>query len=345
MPAKRKEQVEFRYYELKDNMPVLALLGDSWKMEYGKDVSSLHFHNYMEIGWCHYGTGALTVETREIPFEPDMFTVIPKNIPHKTISDKGNVGFWEYLFVDTDSFLKELYRENAGYARKLCKRLHSKTQFIHADSQPELACLFRMLFTEMSEKREFYREKVKGLLHSLLMELTRNTGEAEGQAEPRALDRSSSTVVAAEGSGAVTEADCEAADSGKRVGMIEGCGVQITAALHYIEEHYAEEFPIKRLADVCHMSETHFRRVFLEIMNMTPLEYVSLVRVEAACELIQQSDLTMAEISEQTGFGVPSTFNRNFKKLTGVSPYQWKKDPGNFTGRDKYQVSALRGWQ
>lgn len=311
MPARRKEQVEFRYYELKDNMPLLALLGDNWKKEYGKDVSCLHFHNYMEIGWCHYGTGALTVEAQEIRFEPDMFTVIPKNVPHKTISDKGNVGFWEYLFVDTDLFLKELYRENAGYARMLCKRIHSQTRFIYADAQPGLALLFKALFLEMSEKREFYKEKVKGLLQALLLELARSAGETAGQASERSMS---------------------------------GSGVQITAALHYIEGHYTEEFKVKNLADVCHMSETHFRRIFYEIMNMTPLEYVSLVRVEAACELIQQSDLTMAQISEQTGFGGTSTFNRTFKKVTGMSPYQWKKNPGNVIGRDKYKVSALRGW-
>lgn len=310
MPAKRKEQVEFRYYELKDNMPILALLGDNWKMEYGSDAAGLHFHNYMEIGWCHYGTGALTVESQQIRFEPDMFTVIPKNVPHKTVSDKGSVGFWEYLFVDADLLLKELYRENAGFARMLSGRIHSKPRLVRLDEQPEAAFMLKTLFSEMSQKREFYKEKVRGLLHALLLELARNAGEASEQKEEPA----------------------------------EGCGVQITAALHYIEEHYAEDFKIKELAEVCHMSETHFRRIFSEIMNMTPLEYVSLVRVEAACELIQQSDLTMAQISGQTGFGTPSSFNRSFKRIIGMSPCQWKKNPGNFMGRDKYRVSALRGW-
>lgn len=315
MSIKRKEQMEFRYYEMQDHMPILALLGDNWKMEYGKDASCLHFHNYMEIGWCHYGTGTMTVESQEVRFEPDMFTVIPKNIPHKTLSDKGNVAFWEYLFLDTDSFLKEIYREDASYARMLCKRVSAGTHFVYTKEQPEFAALLAALFREMEQKREFYKEKSKGLLHAVLMEIVRNSGERAEQEK------------------AAEEAEGP-----------DGSGVQITAALHYIEEHYAEDFKIQKLADVCHMSQTHFRRVFGEIMHMAPLEYVNLVRVEAACELIRQSELSIAQISEQTGFGVPSTLNRNFNKIIGMSPQQWKKNPGNFTGRERYRISALRGW-
>ncbi|NLL80322.1 MAG: AraC family transcriptional regulator [Clostridiales bacterium] len=314
MSGKRKEQIEFRYYEVPEHLPILALMGDNWKMEYGKDTPGLHFHNFMEIGYCHYGAGAMTVESEEIRFEPDTFTIIPKNVPHKTLSEKGNVAFWEYLFIDVDSFLKELYRDNTGYARSLCKCMNAKTHLIRPGEQPETAALLKSLFEEMSEKREFYKEKCKGLLQVFLMELARNNKTSQKENDKAVIEEP------------------------------EDRNVQITAALHYIEEHYSEELKIKKLAEVCHMSETHFRRVFHEIMNMTPSEYVNLVRIEAACELMQRSDLSMTQISEQTGFGAPSTFNRNFKEMTGMSPYQWKKNSNNRNGREKYRVSALRGW-
>ena len=99
------------------------------------------------------------------------------------------------------------------------------------------------------------------------------------------------------------------------------------------------------LAQQCHMSETHFRRIFQKKMNMTPIEYVNFVRVKKACELIDKTDISMEEVAEKVGFITPSTFNRNFRKIIGTSPYQWKKRPDNHEGKlQEYRISALKGW-
>ena len=99
------------------------------------------------------------------------------------------------------------------------------------------------------------------------------------------------------------------------------------------------------LAQQCHMSETHFRRIFQEKMNMTPIEYVNFVRVKKACELIDKTDISMEEVAEKVGFITQSTFNRNFRKIIGTSPYQWKKRPDNHEGKlQEYRISALKGW-
>ena len=80
MAAKKKE-IEFRYYEIPQNEPCIALLGEAWVRPYGMD--SLHFHNYMEIGFCYDGIGELVLDEQTIPYKQGMFTVIPKNFPHK----------------------------------------------------------------------------------------------------------------------------------------------------------------------------------------------------------------------------------------------------------------------
>ena len=109
--------------------------------------------------------------------------------------------------------------------------------------------------------------------------------------------------------------------------------------------HYAENFKIADLANECHMSETHFRRVFQQRMNMTPVEYVNFVRVKKACELIDKTNISMEEVAEKVGFMTPSTFNRNFRRIIGTSPYQWKKRPDNHEGKLlEYKISALKGW-
>ena len=50
-----KENVEFRYYEIPQGMPVLPLLGEKWITRYGADP--MHFHNYLELGYCYSGKG------------------------------------------------------------------------------------------------------------------------------------------------------------------------------------------------------------------------------------------------------------------------------------------------
>lgn len=53
----------------------------------------------------------------------------------------------------------------------------------------------------------------------------------------------------------------------------------------------------------------------------------------------------MDEIAYRVGYGNVSTFNRNFKRIIGMSPYQWKKSPENYAGQMmNFNISALKGW-
>lgn len=49
--------MELRYYKMPEGSPILALLGQKWIQNYGNDVDYLHFHNYLEIGFCYEGQG------------------------------------------------------------------------------------------------------------------------------------------------------------------------------------------------------------------------------------------------------------------------------------------------
>ena len=59
MAKKKKDSIEYRYYEIGQDEYVLALFGESWIRDYGRDVDGFHFHNLMEIGVCHEGHGEI----------------------------------------------------------------------------------------------------------------------------------------------------------------------------------------------------------------------------------------------------------------------------------------------
>ena len=116
-------------------------------------------------------------------------------------------------------------------------------------------------------------------------------------------------------------------------------------ALDYITKQYMEEIRMETLAACCNLSETHFRRLFVEYMNMTPVEYINLVRIQQACELMKKTHYSMEELAVKVGYTTVSTFNRNFRKIIGTSPYQYKKNSNSFEGKLlNLKVSAKKGW-
>lgn len=63
---------------------------------------------------------------------------------------------------------------------------------------------------------------------------------------------------------------------------------QITPALEYVRNEYANNIRVEELAKASHMSETHFRRVFESYMNMSPMDYINLMRVQKACDIMKR---------------------------------------------------------
>lgn len=309
MSKKKKQAAEFRFYELPQDEPVLALMGSKWIQVYGENINNQHFHNLLEIGYCHYGDGDLVVENELHRFGPGLVSCIPANILHVTKSDTDVPAFWEFLFIDPETSLREFGKRNAREIKELLECINKNAFFIKAETNPMIVTLIRAIFEQMQQKAEHYQECVKGLVYALLFEIARYNGR-------RVMTSGSKSNV-----------------------------LQLENAIEYVEEHYAETFKIVDLADECHMSETHFRRVFQQKMNMTPVEYVNFVRVKKACELIDKTDSSMEEVAEKVGFATPSTFNRNFRRIIGTSPYQWKKRPDNHEGKLlDYKISALKGW-
>ena len=119
----------------------------------------------------------------------------------------------------------------------------------------------------------------------------------------------------------------------------------ITRVLDFVSYHYMEDIKVEDLAKSCHISETHFRRIFTSYMKVTPLEYINTVRIQTACELLQKTDDPVADIAHKCGFTTNSTFNRNFKQIMGVTPIEWRKRPESYEQQIlKFDIHSEEGW-
>ena len=277
MAKKRKPKMELRYYKMPEGSPILALLGQKWVQNYGNDIDYLHFHNYLEIGFCYEGQGFMILGEDKVQFHDRDFTVIPSNYPHTTNSDIGTISRWEYLFIDV------------SMAGKILKILDI-----------------------MRDGEEFYLEEAKGVLASLLVEIAR-------------INRDSGEERCSEGRGKVMD--------------------MISRFQEYISDHYMEDLRIDELAEYCHISETHLRRLFTTYMKMSPLEYINTIRIQAACDYLKKTDQPIADIAHKCGFTTNSTFNRNFRQVTGMTPLEWRKRPENYEQQLlKFDIHSEEGW-
>ena len=157
---KKKPKVEFRYYEMPNNEVVLALLGeDKWRIEYGIGIDFLHFHNFLEVGYCYEGTGAVILDDQSIRFEADVFMIIPPNFSHTTNSDKGVKGYWEWMYLDTEKCLNEIYKNDVVFVQKQLAKIHHKALFLYAKDHPVLVNIIQNIMREMRKKDLYYNEK------------------------------------------------------------------------------------------------------------------------------------------------------------------------------------------
>lgn len=117
---------------------------------------------------------------------------------------------------------------------------------------------------------------------------------------------------------------------------IETCRSQsrlVQDMVRYIQENYAEERLMERLAAQFHYSADYIRRRFLKETGSTPTAYLTLVRIERAKQLLTVTDYAVEEIAARVGYGDPSVFYRNFRKLCQCNPSDWRRH-GNILAGD-----------
>jgi AraC-like DNA-binding protein len=82
------------------------------------------------------------------------------------------------------------------------------------------------------------------------------------------------------------------------------------------------DFSIDGLAQKIGLSRSVLSTKIKDNFDMTPIELINTIRIQAARELLLNSDMNISEIAYKTGFNDPKYFSRAYKKQTGKSPTQ-----------------------
>lgn len=94
---------------------------------------------------------------------------------------------------------------------------------------------------------------------------------------------------------------------------------------HVNENMINEEFGVERLAELLNMSRSNLLRKLKTLLDLSPADFIRLIRLKKAAQLIEEGKYQIGEISELTGFSSPSYFSKVFFKQFGIAPKDFEK--------------------
>ena len=99
----------------------------------------------------------------------------------------------------------------------------------------------------------------------------------------------------------------------------------IRVAKQYVQSHYSQNITLEDVCAATGFSVSYFSALFKKETGEGFAKYLTRVRMERAKELLQETNLPVAEICSQVGYGDLKHFNQTFKKVTSLSPGQYRK--------------------
>lgn len=104
--------------------------------------------------------------------------------------------------------------------------------------------------------------------------------------------------------------------------------LRIGEALSHLERNIHQEMDLEELANIANMSQRSFLRVFQSATGASPLAWVIGQRINRACSLLRRTDRRITEIAFDVGFNDSNYFTRQFRKITGFSPREYRMRRG-----------------
>ena len=99
----------------------------------------------------------------------------------------------------------------------------------------------------------------------------------------------------------------------------------LTRAIEYINRHYAAYITLDDIVKEAYISKYYLCRSFKNAVGMTVMEYLLKTRIAVAKNHLSAGELSIGEIADRSGFLSVSYFSQIFKKTTGLTPLQYRR--------------------
>lgn len=103
------------------------------------------------------------------------------------------------------------------------------------------------------------------------------------------------------------------------------CSRQCAIVRRYIDTHYKEQLNLDTLAQQAHVNKYYMVHSFKQEYGVSPIQYLNQRRMEESRYLLQETDLSLTQISRVLGFSSASYFSQSFLKAEGLPPMEYRK--------------------
>lgn len=277
---------------LQSGKPLLRMW--STDVAVGERPYTKHAHTRFEITVVNSGQGRYTTERAVYPMEPgDVFVFAANEIHCITACTQAGMRITNLHFEP-----RYLAGQQEGFAEeKLMDLCFSHAPDFQNRIPAERAQVIRqnhlLIKQELEAGQALCSVAVKTYLNLLLLDLFRNQGYC--------------------------------ADPGKSP---RACPFDMVAVYDYVNQNLCEKITLQDLAELVHLSPNYFCHLFKAYNGISLWDYITARRVERAVGLLcGNSGLTILSIALQCGFNNTVHFNKAFKKHTGLTPGQLRKNP------------------
>ncbi len=262
------------------------------------EISSEHLYSneIFEVDVVTEGNGICQVFGQSIPCKKGDIFIIPSDIPHNcyVVEDADRMRISRLLFDINDWFFGDAV--NIGESQFCYGIFCSGAVIAYATLNAKMYDLVTgylgEIAVEISEKRQNWEEKVRALLTMLFVALGRYIGEAE---------RNSVNL----------------SKEWHNVGI---------AVRTVIEDFGDCDLSLEKIADTLYISKSHFSKLFKEFTGEAFSAYLRNVRLNHACKLLRETNMTVEQIVTACGMRDVRSFYKNFQIYTGVTPSQYKEN-------------------
>ena len=102
--------------------------------------------------------------------------------------------------------------------------------------------------------------------------------------------------------------------------------LKLSELIQYLNVHYKENISIKTLCSLSKMTPKTMRRNFIRMTGFPPVQYQIQLRISEACNLLRTTNKSISEIAYEVGFSDASYFGRQFKRITGKSSGDYRRE-------------------
>lgn len=248
-----------------------------------------HFHDMYEIYFLLTGSRYYFIQDNTYYIRAGDLVLIDKHQIHRTLETLENTHERILFYID-----ETMIQDADGSWSQVLREIFAKGSVVLAFDEAQqhyVRSLAERILAEMRQRAPGYRLVVKTLIAEILIFALRNKEQQRKMAE----------------------------DSLKLANK------RIFEILDYINKEFAGPLTLSGVAQQFYISKFYLSHAFKDVTGFTFVEYLNNVRIREAQRLLTKTSLPVSRIAEKTGFESVTHFGRVFKKISDVSPLQYRK--------------------